>query len=175
MRKGDFSGSSIPSNVWFGASSRSAIRARAAVRNNITPRPSAQPERSRALERYPLPTAGFLAATRLDWREPEPRDTRKDTCGSTTCSAPETRLPRAVVDISRGRRSSLPRPVRFARTKWDRPNTTSAFSWTNAVKSNLLNEFTFGYSLDEVIHQRLHRSWSACAQRYGINYPYIFR
>ena len=38
----------------------------------------------------------------------------------------------------------------FARTDWDRPNVTQTASWTSAISSRLINEFSFTHSLDEV-------------------------
>jgi hypothetical protein len=38
----------------------------------------------------------------------------------------------------------------FARTDWDRPNQTQTASWTSTIKNNLINEFSYTYSKDDV-------------------------
>ena len=38
----------------------------------------------------------------------------------------------------------------YARTDWDRPNTTQTASWTSTLTNNLVNEASYTYALDEV-------------------------
>ena len=62
----------------------------------------------------------------------------------------------------------------FARTDWQRPNRTETFNWTSTIKSNLINEFTYTHSLDEVFINVFTESGLHKRSRTGINYPYIF-
>ncbi len=61
----------------------------------------------------------------------------------------------------------------FARTDWDRPNTTQTLSWTSTIKNNLVNEATYTYSLDQVFIN-VFQSDLYKRSEYGITYPYIF-
>jgi hypothetical protein len=72
-----------------------------------------------------------------------------------------------AIDAFRG---NLP----FARTDWDRPNTTQVFNWTSTWGSNMVNEATYSYSLDEVFINVLTTTGLHQRSRTGINYPYIF-
>ena len=38
----------------------------------------------------------------------------------------------------------------FARTDWDRPNSTQNINWTRTFGGNLINEFSYSYSIDQV-------------------------
>ena len=62
----------------------------------------------------------------------------------------------------------------FARTDWDRPNTTQNVSWTSTLSNNLINEFSYTYSLDQVFINVFTESGLYKRSRTGINYPYIF-
>jgi len=62
----------------------------------------------------------------------------------------------------------------FARTDWDRPNTTQNFNWTSTISNNLLNEFSYAFSLDEVYINVFTESGLHKRSRTGIDYPYIF-
>jgi Carboxypeptidase regulatory-like domain len=62
----------------------------------------------------------------------------------------------------------------FARTDWDRPNTTQNFNWASTISNNLLNEFSFAYSLDEVFINVFTETGLYKRSRTGIDYPYIF-
>src|SRR4030095_16223068 len=62
----------------------------------------------------------------------------------------------------------------YARTDWDRPNTNQTASWTSAITSNLINEFSFTYGLDEVFINVFRGTDLFERSKYGINYPYIF-
>ena len=62
----------------------------------------------------------------------------------------------------------------YARTDWDRPNTTQTASWTSTITNKLVNEFSFTYSLDEVFINVFRGTDLFQRSKYGINYPYIF-
>ena len=63
----------------------------------------------------------------------------------------------------------------FARTVWDRPNTTLSTSWTSTLSNNLINEATFTYSHDYVYINVFTADGAYQRSNYGINYPYIFQ
>jgi hypothetical protein len=48
------------------------------------------------------------------------------------------------------------------------------FSWTSTIRDNLLNEFTYAYSKDEVFINVFQGGGLYQRSRYGINYPYLF-
>src|SRR5207247_4141167 len=62
----------------------------------------------------------------------------------------------------------------FARTDWDRPNQTQTFNWLSTVRNNLVNEFGYSYSLDEVFINVFTETGLHKRSRTAINYPYIF-
>src|SRR5262249_53515561 len=62
----------------------------------------------------------------------------------------------------------------FARTDWDRPNSTQTVSWTSAIRNNLLNEATYTHSLDQVFINVFTGTDLYKRSRTGISYPYIF-
>ncbi len=62
----------------------------------------------------------------------------------------------------------------FARTDWDRPNTTQNINWTRTLSNNLINEFSYSYSIDQVFINVFTESGLYKRSRTGINYPYIF-
>ena len=72
-----------------------------------------------------------------------------------------------AVDAFRG---SFP----YARTDWDRPNTTQTASWTSTITSTLINDLTYTNSLDEVFINVFRGTDLFQRSKYGINYPYIF-
>jgi len=176
MRKGDFSELLDPSNVWFGrvVTIRDPLTGQPFT-NNIIPASQLSPNGLALLNAYPLPTAGFRRGN-TNWIgvSPNPRDTRKDTVRLDYVLSAGNQIAARVSHFSWKAIDAFRGQFDLARTKWDRPNTTSAFSWTNAVKSNLLNEFTFGYSLDEVFINVFTDPGLHVRSRYGINYPYIF-
>jgi hypothetical protein len=62
----------------------------------------------------------------------------------------------------------------FARTDWERPNRTNTFNWTSTIRNDLINEFSYTHSLDEVFINVFTESGLHQRSRTGINYPYIF-
>ena len=177
MRTGDFSELLDPANPFFGRAI--TIRDPAtglAFPNNIIPANLLSANGLALLRAYPEATPGFQRGNQ-NWIgvSPNPRDTRKDTLridyvigAANQLSARASHFSWISVDAFRG---TFP----LARTDWSRPNTTAALSLTSTLKHNILNEFTFGYSLDEVFINVFTQTGSYKRSTAGINYPYIFR
>jgi hypothetical protein len=62
----------------------------------------------------------------------------------------------------------------FARTDWDRPNSTQLVNWTSTWGNNIVNEASYAYSIDQVFINVFTESGLYQRSRSGINYPYIF-
>jgi Carboxypeptidase regulatory-like domain len=62
----------------------------------------------------------------------------------------------------------------FARTDWERPNSTQNFNWSSTITNTLINEFSYAHSLDEVFINVFTESGLHKRSRTGIDYPYIF-
>jgi hypothetical protein len=124
---------------------------------------------------YPEPTPGFLQGTANAIVTSEnPQDQRKDSIrldyrlnNNNQFMFRFQRSNWVAIDAFRG---SFP----FARTDWERPNRTETFNWTSTIRSNLINEFTYAHSLDEVFINVFTESGLHRRSRTGINYPYIF-
>jgi hypothetical protein len=177
MRTGDFGELLDPANPFFGKPITISDPATGlAFPNNIIPASLLSPNGLALLRAFPAPTAGFQRGSQ-NWIgvSPNPRDTRKDTLridyvmsAANQISARASHFAWKSVDAFRG---TYP----LARTDWSRPNTTAALSWTSTIKNNVLNEFTFGYSLDEVFINVFTETGSYKRSTAGINYQYIFR
>ena len=124
---------------------------------------------------YPEPTAGFLQGTNnAIFNSDNPQDQRKDSIrldyrlnNNNQFMFRFQRSNWVAIDAFRG---TFP----FARTDWQRPNRTETFNWTSTIKNNLINEFTYTHSLDEVFINVFTESGLHKRSRTGINYPYIF-
>ncbi len=100
---------------------------------------------------YPEPTPGFQQGTaNAIFNSENPQDQRKDSIrldyrlnNSNQFMFRFQRSNWMAIDAFRG---TFP----FARTDWERPNRTETFNWTSTIKSNLINEFNYSHSLDEV-------------------------
>lgn len=175
MRTGDFSELLDPNNPFYGESVviTDPLTGQP-FPNNVIPSHRLSPSGTGLLRSYPTPTAGFQRGEDNWIAESEnPRDTRKDTVrldyrlnANNNMSFRYSYFDWKAVDAFRG---TFP----IARTDWDRPNTTMAASWTSTLTNTLVNEFTFGYSLDEVYINVLDNGLYQRSQ-YGIDYPYIF-
>jgi len=123
---------------------------------------------------YPLPTAGFQSGTNnAIINSPNPQDQRKDNIRfdyrfnqNNTFTYRYGKYNWTAVDAFRG---TFP----FARTDWDRPNTTQTASWTSTLRNNLINEASYTHSLDQVFINVFQSDLYKRSQ-YGITYPYIF-
>lgn len=175
MRRGDFSQLLGP-NPFF--STPQVIRDPLTGQpfpGNIIPANRLSPNGVGLLNLYPTPTPGYQSGSaNLILTSDNPQDQRKDN-GRLDFRAGQhhqfvarySKSNWVAIDAFRG---TFP----FARTDWDRPNTTMSFSWTGMLGSNLVNEFTYAYSLDEVYINVFTASGLHKRSRTGINYPYIF-
>ena len=124
---------------------------------------------------YPQPTPGYQSGSNnVILSSDNPQDQRKDNLRfdfrpsqSHQIVARYSKFNWKAVDAFRG---SFP----FARTDWDRPNTTANVSWTAMLKGNLINEMTYAYSIDQVFINVYTESGLHKRSRTGVNYPYVF-
>jgi hypothetical protein len=176
MRRGDFSELLNPNNNFFaGTRVITDPLTGQPFPNNVIPANRLSPNGIAFLNTYPAPTPGFRQGTaNLIQQSDNPRNQRKDTIrldyrmnNSHQVSYRGSWFNWTAVDAFRG---NLP----FARTDWDRPNNTQVFNWTSTWGSNLVNEATYSYSLDEVFINVFTETGLHQRSRPGINYPYIF-
>jgi carboxypeptidase family protein len=176
MRRGDFGELLDPNNAFFsGARVITDPLTGQPFPGNVIPAERLSPNGLAFLNTFPQPTPGFRQGTaNLSQSSDNPRQQRKDTIrldyrlnNSNQLTYRYSGFGWTAVDAFRG---TFP----FARTDWNRPNKTQIVNWLSTPRNNLVNEFTYSFSLDEVfldvftetgLHQRLSR---------GINYPYIF-
>jgi hypothetical protein len=184
MRQGDFSELLAPNNPFSGqpvfirdplrVGECSANNQTACFPGNIIPPERLSPNGVALLRTYPLPTPGFLRGSfNYIAQSPNPRDTRKDTIridylinDNHQLSFSGTLFNWDSVDAFRG---AFP----LARTQWRRPNRTAALSLVSTFSPSLINELTFGTSVDRVFINVFDNGLYQRSQ-YGINYPYIF-
>ena len=176
MRRGDFSELLSPNNGFFtGARVITDPLTGQPFPNNVIPSQRLSRNGIAFLNTFPLPTPGFRQGTNNLIQESEnPRNQRKDTIrldyrlnGNHQLTYRGSWFNWTAVDAFRG---GLP----FARTDWDRPNTTQVFNWTSTWGNNLVNEASYTYSLDEVFINVFTETGLHQRSRTGINYPYIF-
>jgi hypothetical protein len=143
--------------------------------NNVIPQERLSPNGMAIMNLYPMPTPGFQqGAANLIQTSDNPQDQRKDNIRfdfrANDRNQFNYRFARSnwvAIDAFRG---TFP----FARTDWERPNFTQGVNWTNTVRNNLFNEFSYTYSLDEVFINVFTGSGLHQRSRTGVNYPYIF-
>jgi hypothetical protein len=176
MRRGDFSELLNPSNQFF---SRAVIITNPLTgqpfQNNVIPSDQLSPNGIALLNLYPLPTPGYQqGANNAIFNSDNPQDQRKDNIrldyrlnNTNQITFRYSKYNWTAVDAFRG---TFP----FARTDWDRPNSTQTASWNSTIRSNLLNEFTYAHSLDQVFINVFTGTDLYKRSRTGINYPYIF-
>lgn len=175
MRLGDFSELLVPNNIFF--TTAQIIRdpqTGQPFSGNIIPPGRLSPNGLAMLRAYPLPTPGFRSGTNNALLNSDnPQDQRKDNIRfDYRMSARNAFTYRygkynwKAIDAFRG-------DVPYARTDWDRPNTTQTASWTSTLSSRLVNEATYTYSLDEVYINVLQSDLYKRGT-YGITYPYLF-
>ncbi len=176
MRTGNFSELLDPNNGFFtGARTIIDPRTGQAFPGNIIPQDRLSANGIAMLNTYPLPTPGFRQGTaNLIQSSDNPQDQRKDNIrfdyrmgDKDQFSYRYGKYNWVAVDAFRG---TFP----YARTDWDRPNVTQTASWTRAISSTLINEFSFTHSLDEVYINVWQGTDLFKRSKYGINYPYIF-
>jgi hypothetical protein len=128
------------------------------------------------LNAYPLPTPGYQNGSQNALvSSPNPQDQRKDNIrfdyrlnNNNQFTFRTSKYDWKAIDAFR---TNLP----YARTSWDRPNTTLTGSWTSTLTNNLINEATFTYSHDYVYINLFTDSGLQARSKYGINYPYVFQ
>jgi hypothetical protein len=176
MRAGDFSELLDANNGYFsGARVIMDPQTGQPFAGNIIPATRLSPNGIAMLNAYPLPTPGFRQGTaNAIISSDNPQDQRKDNIrfdyrltGKNQFTFRYGKYSWTAVDAFRG---TFP----YARTDWDRPNTTMSANWNSTIRSNLLNEFSFTHSLDEVFIGVFRGTDLFLRSKYGINYPYIF-
>lgn len=176
MRRGDFSELLNPANGFFaGARVITNPLTGQPFPNNVIPQNMLSPNGLALLNAYPTPTAGFRQGTaNLIQNSENPRKQRKDTIrldyrvtDANQITYRYSASDWTAVDAFRGQ-------FPFARTDWSRPNATQIVSWTSTLSNNLLNEFSYAYSLDEVFINVFTETGLHKRSRTSINYPYIF-
>ena len=176
MRRGDFSELLNPSNPFFG-------RAVTIINpltgqpfsGNIIPAGQLSPNGLALLNAYPAPTPGFqLGTANAIFNSDNPQDQRKDNIrfdyrlnNSNQITFRYSKYNWVAVDAFRG---TFP----YARTDWNRPNSTQTLTWTSTIRADLINEATYAHSLDQVFINVFTGTDLYKRSRTGINYPYIF-
>jgi hypothetical protein len=175
MRRGDFS-ELLGANNFF--SSAQVIRDPLTGQpfpGNIIPTNRLSRNGMAIMALYPLPTPGFRQGTNnATVSSDNPQDQRKDNIrfdyrlnDKNQFNYRFSRSNWVAIDAFRG---SFP----FARTDWERPNATQNFTWTSTFTNNLINEFNFTHSKDDVFINVFTESGLHKRSRTGIDYPYIF-
>jgi Carboxypeptidase regulatory-like domain len=176
MRRGDFS-ELLGSNRFF--STPQMIRDPTTGQpfpNNIIPLDRLSRNGIALMNLYYPPTPGFqgTGSQNAVIESDNPRDQRKDSIrfdyrinNNNQINYRFQRSNWVAIDAFRG---DFP----FARTDWERPNRTQNFNWTSTITNNLINEFSYSHSLDEVFINVFTESGLHKRSRTGINYPYIF-
>ncbi|HEX7085326.1 MAG TPA: carboxypeptidase regulatory-like domain-containing protein [Vicinamibacterales bacterium] len=177
MRRGDFSELLDPNNGFY-SGARVIIDPLTGqpFPNNIIPQERLSPNGLAFLNAYPAPTPGFRqGSANAIITSPNPQDQRKDNIrfdyrpnANNNISYRYSRFNWVAVDAFRG-------GMTFARTDWERPNFTSTASWTSTITPNLINEFTYTFSRDDVFINVFTEDGVYQRSRYGINYPYVFQ
>jgi hypothetical protein len=176
MRRGDFSELLNPSNPYFGrAVTINNPLTGQPFPGNIIPSGMLSPNGVALLNAYPEPTPGFqLGTANSIFNSENPQDQRKDNVrldyrlnSSNQVTFRYGKYNWVAIDAFRG---TFP----YARTDWDRPNSTQTVSWTSTIRSSLINEATYTHSLDQVFINVFTGTDLYKRSRTGINYPYIF-
>ena len=175
MRRGDFS-ELLGSNPFYSDSQivRDPLTGQP-FPNNVIPANRLSHNGVALMNLYPTPTPGFLQGDdNVIIESDNPQDQRKDSIRFdyrvNNANQINYRFQRSnwvAIDAFRG---TFP----FARTDWERPNRTQTVNWTSTIRNNLINDFTYAHSLDEVFINVFTESGLHQRSRTGINYPYIF-
>jgi hypothetical protein len=142
---------------------------------NVIPPDRLSPNGKALMNLYPLPTPGFRQGTNnAIFNSDNPQDQRKDNIrfdyrlnDKNQITYRYSRYGWKAVDPFRG---TFP----FARTDWNRPNSTQNLNWTSTITPTLINELSYSHSLDQVFIGVYTASGLYKRSRTGINYPYIF-
>jgi len=142
---------------------------------NIIPADRLSPNGVAIMNLYPLPTPGYRSGSaNAIFNSENPQDQRKDNIrmdyrinDKNQITYRYSKYNWVSVDAFRG---TFP----FARTDWDRPNSTQNLNWTSTITPTLINEFSYSHSLDQVFIGVFKESGLYKRSRTGVNYPYIF-
>jgi Carboxypeptidase regulatory-like domain len=176
MRTGNFSELLVPSQFFSSAQIIKDPLTGQPFPGNIIPPERLSPNGLAMLRAYPLPTPGFNSGSSANAivLSENPQDQRKDNLrldyrlnARNNFAYRYGKYNWVAVDAFRG---SFP----YARTDWDRPNTTQTASWNSTITPTLLNDLTYTFSLDEVFINVWRGTDLFQRSKYGINYPYIF-
>jgi hypothetical protein len=176
MRNGDFSQLLGPNQFFSSVQIVKDPQTGQPFPGNIIPRDRLSPNGVALLNAFPLPTPGFNSGGSANAivTSDNPQDQRKDNIrfdyrlnAHNNLAYRYGKYNWVAVDAFRG---SFP----YARTDWNRPNTTQTASWTSTITPTLLNDLTYTYSLDEVFINVWRGTDLFQRSKYGINYPYIF-
>jgi hypothetical protein len=176
MRQGDFSELLNPANPFFGrAVPITDPLTGQPFPGNIIPASQLSPNGLALLNAYPAPTPGFqLGTANAIFSSDNPQDQRKDNIrfdyrpnASNQITFRYSKYSWVAIDAFRG---TFP----YARTDWNRPNSTQTLTWTSTLRPNLINEATYTHSLDQVFINVFTGTDLYKRSRTGINYQYIF-
>jgi hypothetical protein len=176
MRRGDFSELLNPNNGFFnGARIITDPLTGQPFPGNIIPSSRLSSNGMAFLNTFPTPTPGFRQGTaNLIQTSDNPRRQRKDTLRLDYRFGVSNQFTYRYSGYSWKAVDSFRGQFPFARTDWNRPNSTQIFSWTSSIRNNLVNEASYAYSLDEVYINVFTATGLYKRSRTGINYPYIF-
>ena len=175
MKNGDFS-QLLGTNPWY--STPQLIRdplTGVPFPGNIIPANRLSPNGIALMKLYPSPTPGYQTGTaNLIMNSENPQDQRKDNIrfdyrlrNNHSFTFRYSKQNWVAIDAFRG---TFP----FARTDWDRPNTTMNMNWAWTVSNNLINEASYSYSIDQVFINVYTEPGLHKRSRTGVNYPYIY-
>jgi hypothetical protein len=175
MRRGDFGELLLPNNGFINPTVIRDPQTGQPFAGNVIPQHRLSPNGLAFLNAYPLPTPGFRQGNANYIVSSEnPQEQRKDNIRldyrlneRNNFSYRYGKYNWVAVDAFRG---TFP----YARTDWDRPNTNTSVNWTSTLTSNLINELSYTYGLDEVFINVFEGTDLYERSKYGINYPYIF-
>ena len=175
MRNGDFSELLVGGNPFFATAQviRDPLTGQP-FPGNIIPANRLSPNGIAMLRAFPLPTPGFRSGNNNAIINSEnPQDQRKDNIrfdyrlnANNQFTYRYGKYNWTAIDAFRG-------TFNYARTDWDRPNTTQTASWMSTLKNNIVNETSYTFSLDEVYINVLQSDLYK-RSKYGINYQYLF-
>lgn len=176
MRRGDFSELLNPANAFFGrvVTITNPLTGQP-FPGNVIPSNQLSANGLALLNLYPLPTAGYQQGTNnAIFSSENPQDQRKDNIrldyrlnDNNQVTFRYSKYSWVAIDAFRG---TFP----FARTDWNRPNSTQTLSWTSTIRNNLINEATYAHSLDQVFINVFTGTDLYTRSRTGITYPYIY-
>jgi hypothetical protein len=176
MRTGDFSELLDPSTGFFSTAQVIVDPTTGQpFSGNIIPTNRLSPNGMAIMKLYPDPTPGFRqGSANAILNSENPQDQRKDNIridyrinAKNSVTYRYSKYSWVSIDAFR---TNLP----FARTDWSRPNSTQNFNWTSTITNNLINEFSYSHSLDQVFIGVFKESGLYKRSRTGVNYPYIF-